>query len=87
MVYVAGVDFNVKTILWYSNRKMYACKSIWDMGLEVQKSLKKTLSLLPRLSHIVNDDKSGMVTNFASGKSKKNFYDALLNGMLNRACR
>jgi hypothetical protein len=51
------------------------------MGIEVHKSLKKALSLMPWLSHIVTVDKSGMVTNFARGKNEKNFYEAISNGM------
>ena len=35
---------------------------------------------MPRLTHIVNVNKSGMVTSFASGKTEKNFYDAICNG-------
>ena len=50
--YIAGVDFTLEMISRYSNGKTYAGKSIRDMGLEVHKSLKKALSLLPRLSHI-----------------------------------
>ena len=42
--YVAGIDFTVETLMHYSNRKTYTGKSIWDMGLEVHKSLKKALS-------------------------------------------
>ena len=79
--YVAGIDFTAETLTRYSNGKTYAGKSIWDMGLEVHKSLKKALSLLPRLSDIVTLDRTGMVQSFASGKNEKNLYDALLDGM------
>jgi hypothetical protein len=80
-LFVPSVDFTVSSIAYYSSDKTYAGKSIWDMGLEVHKSLKKALSLLPHLTRIVNVDKTGMVTSFASGKTEKNFYDAICNGM------
>ena len=79
--YIPGIDFTVESIAYYSNGKSYAGKSIWDMGIEVHKSLKKALLLMPRVSHIVNVDKSGMVTNFASGKNEKNFFEAISDGM------
>jgi hypothetical protein len=90
--YIAGNDFTMKTISRYSNGKTYAIKMIWDMGLDVYKFLKKSLSLLPRLSHIISVDKTAIITNFASGKMEKNFYDKMYNGMYsinlanNRAC-
>ena len=60
---------------------MYVGKPIWDMGLEVHKSLKKALSLLSCLAHIVTLNKTGIVVSFASGKGEQNLYDELLNGM------
>ena len=80
-IYIAGVDFTVETISKYSNGKEYAGKTIWDMGLEVHKSLKKAQSLVTRLSSIVTVDRTGLVTSIASGKTEKNFYDAITNGM------
>ncbi len=60
--FVTGVDFMVNTIAYYSNGKSNAGKSIWDMGLEVHKSLKKALALMPRLTCIVNVDQTGIVS-------------------------
>jgi len=80
-IYIAGVDFTVETISKYSNGKEYAGKTIWDMGLEVHKSLKKAQSLVTRLSSIVTVDRTGLVTSIASGKTEKIFYDAITNGM------
>ena len=80
-MYIAGVDFTVETFSKYSNGKAYAGKTIWDMGLEVHKSLKKAQSLVSRLSNIVTVDRTGLITSIASGKTEKNFYDAITNGM------
>jgi hypothetical protein len=80
-MYIAGVDFTVETILKYSNGKAYAGKTIWDMGLEVHKSLQKAQSLVPRISNIVTVDRTGLITSIASGKTEKIFYDAITNGM------
>jgi len=80
-IYIAGVDFTVETISKYSNGKEYAGKTIWDIGLEVHKSLKKAQSLVSRLTNIVTVDRTGLITSFASGKTEQNFYDAVTNGM------
>ena len=59
--YVAGFDFTIEILTHYSNGKMYVGKSIWDMDLEVHKSLKKALSLLPLLSRIVTSTKQELL--------------------------
>ena len=49
--YVSGTNFSVADIATFgSNNKLMQGQAIWDMGLNVLRSMKKALSLVPKLS-------------------------------------
>ena len=74
--YVAGVHLTVKDISTFGlNNKKMKGHALWDMGLAVLRSMKKALSILPKLSpSIVLIDKNCAVTGYASGKNETNFH-------------
>ena len=49
--YVSGTNFTVADIATFgSNNKLMQGRAIWDMGLNVLRSMKKALLLVPKLS-------------------------------------
>ncbi len=58
--------------------------ALWAMGLTVLQSIKKALSIVPKLSPwIVMIDKSCTVIGYASGQNKQSFMQLIDNGMFN----
>jgi hypothetical protein len=57
-------------------------RAIWDMGLNVLRSMKKVLSLVPKLfPQIVFIDKNCAVVGYASGKNEGSFVQYIDKGM------
>ena len=80
--YVAGVHYTAKDLYSFGNGKQFTGRSLWELGLSVLKSLKKAISLVPKLeTRIVTIDKSYAVTGYASGKNEEVFLGYIDDGM------
>ena len=82
--YVAGVHFTEEDIRSFGlNKKVNGC-ALWAMGLTVLQSIKKALSIVPKLSpRIVMVNKSCAVIGYASGQNKLSLMQLIDNGMFN----
>jgi hypothetical protein len=80
--FVAGVHFTEDDIRTFGrNKKVNGC-ALWAMGLTVLRSIKKALSIVPKLSpRIVMIDKNCAVVGYASGKNEHSFMQLVDNGM------
>jgi len=80
--FVAGVHFTEDDICTFGrNKKVNGC-ALWAMGLAVLRSIKKALSIVPKLSpRIVMIDKNCAVIGYASGKNEHSFMQLVDNGM------
>ena len=79
--YVAGVHFTAKMIGTKAHKKMSRL-SLWRAGLDVSRSIKKALAIVPKLdAKVVNLGKNHQVLGFASGKTIANFIQFIDNGM------
>ncbi len=80
--YVAGVHFTKDDIRTFCHNKKVNGRALWAMGLTVLRSIKKTLSIVPKLSpRIVMIDKNCAVIGYASGKNEHSFMQLVDNGM------
>ena len=80
--YVAGVHFTKDDIRTFGHNKKVNGRALWAMGLTVLRSIKKTLSIVPKLSpRIVMIDKNCAVIGYASGKNEQSFMQLVDNGM------
>ncbi len=82
-IYVSGINFTVADIATFgSNNKLMQGCAIWDMGLNVLRSMKKTLLLVRKLSpRIVSIDKNCAVVGYAPGKNEESFPEYINKGM------
>jgi hypothetical protein len=79
--YVAGVHFTAKMIGTKSHKKLSGL-SLWRAGLDVSRSIKKAMAILPKLDvKVVNLGKNLQVLGYASGKNFENFIQFIDNGM------
>ena len=79
--YVAGVHFTAKMIGTKSHKKLSG-GSLWRAGLDVARSIKKAMAILPKLDvKVVNLGKNLQVLGYASGKNFENFIQYIDNGM------
>jgi hypothetical protein len=79
--YVAGVHFTAKMIGKKSHKKLSG-GSLWRAGLDVARSIKKAMAILPKLDvKVVNLGKNLQVLGYASGKNFENFIQYIDNGM------
>jgi hypothetical protein len=79
--YVAGVHFTAKMIGTKSHKKLSGL-SLWRAGLDVARSMKKAMAILPKLDvKVVNLGKNLQVLGYASGKNFGNFIQYIDNGM------
>ena len=79
--YVAGVHFTAKMIGTKSHKKLSG-GSLWRAGLDVARSIKKAMAILPKLDvKVVNLGKNLHVLGYASGKNFGNFIQYIDNGM------
>ena len=80
--YVAGVHFTEDDIRTFGHNKKVNGRALWAMGLTVLRSIKKALSIVPKLSpQIVMIDKNCAVIGYASGKNEQSFMQLVDNGM------
>ena len=80
--YIAGVHYTAKDLCTFGDGKQFTGRSLWELGLSVLKSLKKAISLVPKLeTRIVTIDKSLAVTGYASGKNEDIFLGYIDDGM------
>ncbi len=80
--YVAGVQFTLKDLVTFGVKKKVKGRQILAMGLTVLRSMKKALSMVPKLSPtIVLIDKNCAVLLYASGKNESSFMKLIDNGM------
>ena len=78
---VAGVHFTAKMIGTKSHKKLSG-GSLGRAGLDVARSIKKAMAILPKLDvKVVNLGKNLQVLGYASGKNFKNFIQYIDNGM------
>jgi hypothetical protein len=81
-VYIAGVHFIVDDINTFAVNKKIKGRALWNMGLSVLQSIKKALSIGPKLlPRIVIIDKNCAVVGYASGKNESSFLQHIDNGM------
>ncbi len=79
--YIAGVHFTADDINTFGIKKMKG-HALWSMGLTVLQSIKKALSIVPKLlPRIVIIDKNCGVVGYASGKNESLFMQHINNGM------
>jgi hypothetical protein len=79
--YVAGVHFTAKMIGTKSHKKLSG-GSLWRAGLDVARSIKKAMAILPKLDvKVVNLGNNLQVLGYASGKNFENFIQYIDNGM------
>jgi hypothetical protein len=80
--FVAGVHFTEDDIRTFGRNKKVNGRALWAMGLTVLQSIKKALSIVPKLSpRIVRIDKNCAVIGYASGKNEHSFMQLVDNGM------
>jgi hypothetical protein len=80
--YVAGVHFTEDDIRTFGHKKKVNGRALWAMGLTVLRSMKKALSIVPKLSpRIVMIDKNCAVIGYASGMNEQSFMQLVDNGM------
>jgi hypothetical protein len=80
--YVAGVHFTKDDIRTFGHNKKVNGRALWAMGLTVLRSIKKALSIVPKLSpRIVMIDKNCNVIGYASGMNEQSFMQLVDNGM------
>ena len=80
--YVAGVHFSVEDLHTFGvNKKVKGCQ-LWLMGLSVLRSIKKAISIVPKLvPSICSIDKNCAVIAYASGKNESSLMQFVDNGM------
>ena len=80
--YVAGIHFTAEMIYTFADNKVFIGRSLWASGEEVMNSVKKAISLMPKLSpQICSIDKNFAVVKFSSGKTEDNLFQMVDNGM------
>jgi hypothetical protein len=66
----------------FSDGKFFIGRSLWGFGEEVMLSVKKAISLMPKLApQICTINKNFAVISFASGKTEDNLFPMIDNGM------
>jgi hypothetical protein len=80
--YVAGTHFTATMLSTFSDGKFFIGRSLWGFGEEVMLSVKKAISLMPKLApQICSINKNFAVVSFASGKTEDNLISMIDNGM------
>ncbi len=73
--YVAGSHFTAEMLYTFADGKIFIGRSLWGFGEEVMNSVKKSISLMPKLSpQICSIDKNFAVVKFSSGKTEDNLF-------------
>jgi hypothetical protein len=80
--YLAGVHFTEDDIRTFGHNKKIKGRALWAIRLTVLRSIKKALSIVPKLSpRIVMIDKNCAVIGYASGKNEQSLMQLVDNGM------
>ncbi len=80
--YVAGVHFSVEDLHTFGVNKKVKGRQLWLMGLTVLRSIKKAISIVPKLvPSICSIDKNCAVIAHASGKNESSLMQFVNNGM------
>ncbi len=86
--YVAGSHFTAEMLYTFADGKIFIGRSLWGFGEEVMNSVKKAISLMPKLSpQICSIDKNFAVIKFSSGKMEDNLFPMIDNGMYDMEVR
>ena len=79
--YIAGIHFTAKMIGTKPHKKLSG-GSLWRAGLDVSHSIKKAMTIVPKLDvKVVNMGKNLQVLGYASGKTIANLIQIINNGM------
>jgi hypothetical protein len=80
--YVAGTHFTATMLSTFADGKFFIGRLLWGFGEEVMLSVKKAISLMPKLApQICSINKNVAVISFASGKTEDNLFPMIDNGM------
>jgi hypothetical protein len=80
--YVAGVHFSVDDLYTFGVDKKVKGRQLWLMGINVMRSVKKAISIVPKLvPSICSIDKNLAVIAYASGKTESSLMQFVDNGM------
>jgi hypothetical protein len=80
--YVASVHFTVEDLHTFGVNKKVKGRQLWLMGLTVMRSIKKAISIVPKLvPSICSIDKNCAVIGYASGKNESSLMQFIDNGM------
>ena len=81
--YVASVHFTVEDLhTFFGVNKKVKGRQLWLMGLTVMRSIKKVISIVPKLvPSICSIDKNCAVIGYASGKNESSLMQFIDNGM------
>jgi hypothetical protein len=80
--YVAGVHFSVDDLYTFGVDKKVKGRQLWLMGINVMRSVKKAISIVPKLvPSICSIDKNLVVIAYASGKAESSLMQFVDNGM------
>jgi hypothetical protein len=81
--FVDGVHFTEDDIRTFGRNNKVNGRALWAMGLTVLRSIKKALSIVPKLSpRIVMIGKNCAVIGYASGKNEHSFMQLVDNGII-----
>ena len=79
---VAGTHFTAEMLFTFADGKVFIGRSLWGFGEEVMNSVKKAISLMPKLApQICSINKNFAVISFSSGKTEDNLFPMIDNGM------
>jgi hypothetical protein len=83
MSLVVGRDIKLSEIVAMSNgAKPRASSTLWTCGMNILKSVKKAMSLVPRLSpKMIQVDGTKYIVGYSSGNNFKSFLEAINTGM------
>jgi len=81
---VAGTHFTAEMLFTFADGKVFIGRSLRGFGEEVMTSVKKAISLMPKLApQICSINKNFAVIKFASGKMEDNLFLMIDNGVYN----
>ena len=82
--YVAGTHFTAEMLFTFTDGKVFIGRLLWGFGEEVMTSVKKAISLMPKLApQICSINKNFAVIKFPSWKTEDNLFPMIDNGMYN----
>ncbi len=74
----------MERLFTFADGNVFTGRSLWGFGEEVMNSVKKAISLMPKLApQICSINKNFAVISFSSGKTEENMFPMIDNGMYN----